>query len=136
MESLLFADAAFEKKHCREHTVEELRVMYRDVRDFKRRVDDAKKMDKRSPDTTYTAFAHSRFQELRRDFDPLNERLKLLDSDGIRRSRSWILENFSNAVTVTRKNSLRSKMGAVASSLSHILDEIQSNGVAIQVQEI
>lgn len=136
MESLLFVDAVFEKKRCREHTVEELRLLYSDVRDFKRRVDEAKKMDKRAPDTTYTAFAHSRFHELRRDFDPLNERLKLLDSDGIRRSRSWIMENFSNALTVKRKSSLMGKMGAVASSLSHILDEIQSIGVAIQVQEI
>ncbi|WP_282257802.1 hypothetical protein [Stenotrophomonas sp. PS02301] len=136
MDSLLLVQAAFEKKKCREHTVEELRVLYSDVRDFKRLVEDAKRMDKRTADTTYTAFAHSRFQELRRNFSFLDERLKLLDNDDIRRSRSWILENFSNALTVKRKNSLTGKMGAVISSLSCILDEIQSIGIDLQVQEI
>lgn len=136
MENLLFVQAEFEKKRCRQHAVEELRVLYSDVREFKRLVEDAKKIDKRTAETTYTAFAHSRFQELRREFSFLNERLMLIDNDDIRGSRNWILENFSNALTVKRKNSLIGKMGAVVSGLSCILDEIQSIGVALQVQEI
>ncbi|WP_180863318.1 hypothetical protein [Stenotrophomonas maltophilia] len=133
---MLFVDELTEKRRVREHSVEELRVLYRDVRDFKRLVEDAKRMDQRTAETTYTQFGHRRFQELRRLFHTINERLAALDSDEIRRSRNWILENFSNALTVQRKDRLQGKMGSTIASLSCILDEIQAIGVDIQIKEV
>jgi len=133
---MLFVDELTEKRKVREHSVEELRLLYRDVRDFKRLIEDAKRMDQRTAETTYTQFALRRFQELRRLFHPINERLAALDSDEIRRSRNWILENFSNALTVQRKDRLKGKMGSTIASLSCILDEIQAIGVDIQIKEV
>ena len=93
-------------------------------------------MNQRSANATYTQYAHTRFQELRRLFHPINERLMALDSDDVRRRRNWILENFSNALTVQRKDSLKGKMGSTIGSLNMILDEIQEIGVEIQISEV
>lgn len=136
MSGLLFVDVQFEKRRCRQHTVEELRALYRDVRDFKREVETTKKMEVRTADQTFTAYAHARFQSLRGSFHPLDERLKLIDSDGLRFFRNCVLENFSNALTVKRKDSLKGKMGSTVGCLEGILDEIQCLGVEIQVQDI
>lgn len=73
-DGMLFVDARAEIRKARIHSVEELRVLYRDVRDFKRLIEGAKRMDQRTAETTYTQFAHRRFQELRRLFHPINER--------------------------------------------------------------
>lgn len=135
-DGMLFVEERNEKKKVRKLLVEELRLLYRDVRDFKRMVEEARLMNQCSANTTYTKFAHTRFQELRRLFHPLNERLMALDSDDIRRRRNWILENFSNALTVQRKDSLKGKMGSTIDSLNMILDEIQEIGVEIQISEI
>lgn len=135
-DGMLFVDARAEIRKARIHSVEELRVLYRDVRDFKRLIEGAKRMDQRTAETTYTQFAHRRFQELRRLFHPINERLAALDSDDIRRSRNWILENFSNSLTVQRKSSLMGKMGATIGSLGCILDEIKVIGVDIQIKDV
>lgn len=135
-DGMLFVDERNEKKKVRKLSVEELRLLYRDVRNFKRMVEEARQMNQRSANATYTQYAHTRFQELRRLFHPLNERLMELDSDDIRRRRNWILENFSNALTVQRKDSLKGKMGSTIGSLNMILDEIQEIGVEIQISEV
>ncbi|MBC9081565.1 hypothetical protein [Stenotrophomonas sp. SG1] len=135
-DGMLFVDARTEARHVREHTVDELRDLYREVRDFMRLVEIAKRMDQRTAETTYTQYGHSRFQELSRMFRPINQKLKYIDSEAMRRSRNWILESFSNALTVKRKASLVAKMSIVVSNLHAIMENIQGIGVDIQIKEI